>query len=41
VRDAVVAARLRDRQDTGLKSGTLYPVLIRLADRGLVGVLGG
>ena len=23
-------------QDTGLKSGTLYPVLIRLADRGLV-----
>ena len=23
-------------RDTGLKSGTLYPVLIRLADRGLV-----
>ena len=23
-------------KDTGLKSGTLYPVLIRLADRGLV-----
>src|ERR1700733_5332669 len=23
-------------QETGLKSGTLYPVLIRLADRGLV-----
>jgi DNA-binding PadR family transcriptional regulator len=25
-------------RDTGLKSGTLYPVLIRLADRGLVEV---
>jgi PadR family transcriptional regulator PadR len=23
-------------RDTGLKSGTLYPILIRLADRGLV-----
>jgi len=23
-------------RDTGLKSGTLYPVLLRLADRGLV-----
>ena len=23
-------------QETGLKSGTLYPILIRLADRGLV-----
>jgi DNA-binding PadR family transcriptional regulator len=23
-------------KDTGLKSGTLYPILIRLADRGLV-----
>jgi len=23
-------------RDTGLKSGTLYPVLVRLADRGLV-----
>src|SRR5579864_5511519 len=23
-------------RDTGLKSGTLYPVLIRLADRGMV-----
>src|SRR5215472_16432682 len=23
-------------QDTGLKSGSLYPILIRLADRGLV-----
>ena len=24
-------------QQTGLKSGTLYPILIRLSDRGLVG----
>ena len=23
-------------RDTGLKSGTLYPILIRLADRGLM-----
>jgi PadR family transcriptional regulator, regulatory protein PadR len=23
-------------RDTGLKSGTLYPILIRLADRGLI-----
>src|ERR1043165_3338697 len=23
-------------KDTGLKSGTLYPILVRLADRGLV-----
>ena len=23
-------------KDTGLKSGTLYPILIRLADRGLI-----
>jgi PadR family transcriptional regulator, regulatory protein PadR len=23
-------------QDTGLKSGTLYPILVRLADRGLM-----
>ena len=23
-------------KDTGLKSGTLYPILIRMADRGLV-----
>ena len=23
-------------RDTGLKSGTLYPILVRLADRGLV-----
>ena len=23
-------------RDTGLKSGTLYPILVRLADRGLM-----
>jgi PadR family transcriptional regulator, regulatory protein PadR len=27
-------------KQTGLKSGTLYPILIRLADRGLVGRAG-
>jgi PadR family transcriptional regulator, regulatory protein PadR len=27
-------------RDTGLKSGTLYPVLVRLADRGLVEACG-
>jgi DNA-binding PadR family transcriptional regulator len=40
---AVLAAQPSDWQhgysiarDTGLKSGTLYPILIRLADRGLM-----
>ena len=31
-----MAPWLRAGQHTGLKSGTLYPILIRLADRGLV-----
>jgi Transcriptional regulator PadR-like family len=35
-RPAGVAARVRIAKDTGLKSGSLYPILIRLADRGLV-----
>ena len=31
-----VAARIWLAKDTGLKSGSLYPILIRLAERGLV-----